>query len=294
MKQSHTFVNLLISSLFLSLVACSTDTTGTLNLSMTDAPVDEAENVYIQISAIEIHESGNENVTTVFDPPKQIDLLAMQGGIVATLLEDVTMDATNYQWIRLTVDTENDLDSYIVINGANHELSIPSANQSGLKLISSFSIPENGELNLTIDFDLRKSIHTTMNGNSMTMQYIMKPTLRLIDDASSGSLSGTVSSSLLADSTCTSGDYVYIYNGDDATLTDLNSGDTGPVTTAPVIFDAGSSVYNYQSDFLPAGDYTIALTCQGDNDNADSLESILFVNPVNIMIESNEVTTHNF
>lgn len=288
------FLFLFIASLSLALISCNSDNTGTLNLSITDAPVDEAENVFIQISALEIHGPGNENVVTTFTPPKQIDLLAMQGGTVATLLENVTMDATNYQWIRLTIDTEADLDSYIVVNGANHELSIPSADQSGLRLVSGFSIPDNGELNLTIDFDLRKSIHTRMNGNSMTMQYVMKPTLRLIDNANSGKLSGTVASGLLADQTCTAGNYVYIYEGENAALTDLNENNTGPLTTAPVVFDADLSVYNYQSDFLPSGNYTIALTCQGDSDVPDSPDNILFINSANILIEVNTTTTHNF
>lgn len=287
-------VFLLISVAAMALTSCNDDSNsvGTLTLSITDAPVDGADNVFVQISAIEIHASANNNITETFDPPKQIDLLALQGPVSETLIEGLTLEATSYQWIRLTVDTENDLDTYIVINGANHELSIPSADQNGLKLVSGFNIPEDGEANFTIDFDLRKSVHTTGNGNNIS--YRLKPALRLIDNTRRGNVAGTVASTLLAGPACTSGNYVYIYEGDNIVPVDINNSDNGPLTTVPVVFNNDLSVYSYESDFLAPGDYTVALTCQGDDDDPESQDGIEFINPANITITANSTSSHDF
>ena len=71
------------------------------------------------------------------------------------------MPAGDYEWIRLIVDNEQDVrDSYVVLtSGEECELRVPSGAESGLKLNRGFTLPADGSVALTIDFDLRKSIH---------------------------------------------------------------------------------------------------------------------------------------
>jgi hypothetical protein len=74
-----------------------------------------------------------------------------------------------------------------VQGGAGHELTIPSGMQSGLKLNRGFDVPAGGSADFTIDFDLHKSVHMTGSGS-----YMLRPTLRMVDNIMVGSISGTV------------------------------------------------------------------------------------------------------
>ena len=130
---------------------------------VTDAPVDEASSVVVQFSGVAFKRAGAapEVVQNLTPSPRQLDLLQYQGGRAALLLDGVTLPAGDYQWIRLIVDNEPDVrDSYIVLTGGEEcELRVPSGAESGLKLMRGFTLPADGSVALTVDFDLRKSIH---------------------------------------------------------------------------------------------------------------------------------------
>ena len=64
--------------------------------------------------------------------------------------------------------------------------------QSGLKLNRGFDVPAGGSADFTIDFDLHKSVHMTGSGS-----YMLRPTLRMVDNIMVGSISGTVGASLV-------------------------------------------------------------------------------------------------
>src|SRR5512137_904600 len=140
--------------------------TGRLKLSVTDAPVDDAQAVWVQFRAVEFKPEGAGPVRQDLKDangaaaPQRINLLPLQDGRAAVLLDGVVLPAGRYEWLRLLVDNEpNVRDSYIEVAGNECELRIPSGDESGLKLIRGFTLPEQGALALTVDFDLRKSIH---------------------------------------------------------------------------------------------------------------------------------------
>ena len=154
-----------ISLLVLGLVACGGGggggssssaqiDTGTLNLSVTDAPVDNATQVLVQFTgvtgdAIDFSLSGESQTCEDFldgiDPAptpggeasvRCIDLLAFQGNASSSLLREEELNAGGYAWMRLDVDAERGtMDSIIVLDdGSEESLYIPSGSQSGLKL----------------------------------------------------------------------------------------------------------------------------------------------------------------
>ena len=157
----------------------SSDGKAKLSVGMTDAPVDGAAEVWVQFSGVTlIRGDGEAETTFTFDEPKRINLLAYQHGEIYPLLENEEIDAGEYSQIRLLVDTEGDLDTVIVLDGgATFELTIPSGAQTGLKLVSGFTATAGGEVNFTLDFDLRKSVTLTGNG-----EYKLRPTIRIIDN----------------------------------------------------------------------------------------------------------------
>lgn len=128
----------------------------------------------MEFTGVSIKPATGEAVQFVFDEPRSIDLLQLQGNASASLVSGEQATAGQYEWIRLHVNAveDNVMDSYIEFNdGTQQELNIPSGAQTGLKLVSGFTVPAGGATGFTIDFDLRKSI-TSPPGMSAA---ILKP-----------------------------------------------------------------------------------------------------------------------
>lgn len=279
--------------------------TGELTLSITDAAVDNAEHVYVQFHGIELQGAGTRTVLyycqdatdasktvvsnamcTTPAAPKKIDLLAMHSGLSDTLLNGYVLPAGDYSWMRLMVDTDAALDSYIVVMGTNYELTIPSGSETGLKLNRGFVVPSGGSADFTIDFDLRKSINLTGTG-----EYMLRPTLRLADNTLAGAIAGSVTSSYIP-SGCTPA--VYVFAGSGVTPDDIDGIAPDPVTTATVKLDIISGEYRYKAAFLEAGDYTVAYTCQALTDDPTVDDALTFSGTSNVSITAKSTATHNF
>jgi len=306
---------LVLLGAILTVTSCGGDSgdggagSGTLSLQITDGPVDTAENVFVQFSGLELHAADGQRTTLYYcqDPadatnppivsetacttlpaPKRFDLLALNSGNADFLLEDFTLPAGRYNWIRLMVDTDGEDDSCIVlvVNGECEELTIPSGAQTGLKLNRGFNVPAGGNADFTIDFDLRKSVHVTGTG-----EYMLRPTLRLADNTMTGAIVGTVHSSLVPVDCIPA---VYVYEGSGVTPddidTDVNTPD--PVTTATVKLDNGT--YSYMATYLEAGSYTIAFTCDAATDDPMVNDTLAFSGTTTVPVTAKTETTHNF
>lgn len=268
--------------------------TGSLSLAVTDAPIDGADNVFVEFTAVELKPASGSSQTITFDTPKKIDLLAQQGGNSALLITDQSIPSGQYNWVRLAVNAESDGDpqnnSYIVINGTPHELTVPSGSQSGLKLNNGFTVPDGGSASFTIDFDLRHSI-VEANGD-----YKLKPVLRLIDNAGAATIRGTIDLSVVT-AECSNVDEfagaVYVFNGHDVTPDDIDNNLPNPIATATAKPNADATAYEYTAAFLSAGDYTAAYTC-GD-DAADADDAIAFHSvTTNVTLVEGETEGVNF
>lgn len=273
--------------------------TGSLSVSVTDAPVDTADNVFVEFSGIEIKHANGEVITFDFserctsDPAScQIDLLSLTSGTSERILDGEIVPSGQYNWLRLMVKAEpNVKDSYVVINGQEFELRIPSGAQSGLKLNKGFVVPAGGEADFTIDFDLRKSVHDPVG----TSDYILRPTLRIVDNTETGSLSGYVDPSFFSGGGCTGA--VYVFFGGTLDAPDDEDGEgygPDPITSALV---ADDGVHNYKVGFLSEGDYLIAFTCDAAADNPDvddDIATVSFLSTATVTITANSNTVYNF
>ncbi len=257
--------------------------TGTLTLAVSDAPIDAAEQVVVQFHGVEIHPAEGETEVVTFDSSRQIDLLSLTRGEFDLLLEDLELAAGTYNWLRLQVDAEEGVrDSYIVINGEEHELRIPSGAQTGLKLNRTFEIVEGENQWFTIDFNLRQSVHSP-SGNDP--EYVLRPTLRVVSNADAGTLSGNIDANLITESCAPA---VYVYEGS-VVADDVDGLDPDPLTSAQVELDG---VYAYVVPFLPSGDYTVAFTCNADVDEPETDdEGVEFSAQAQTSIVAGETTT---
>lgn len=156
--------------------------TGTLELSLTDAPPD-AKNitgVYITINEIQYH-LGNQWITCEeFEGPQIYELLELTGGNSA-LLGEFVLPVGNYTQIRFMLDIpEMGQDPYNpgcfvrFADNSTSPLFVPSGNTTGYKGVGQFAVPENGTVQVTADFDVREAVHLADS------HYILRPTIKLI------------------------------------------------------------------------------------------------------------------
>lgn len=288
----------------LVLAACSGSggggETGRVSLAVTDAPIDDARSVVIQFSGVAFKRAGAsaEDVQNLTPSPRQLDLLQFQGGHAALLLDGVSLPAGDYEWVRLIIDNESGVrDSYIELTGgAECELSVPSGAESGLKLNRGFTLPADGSVALTIDFDLRKSIHAPPGqsgaAEACTQGYLMRPTLRIVDDADVGAIAGEVDSALVTDECLPK---VYVFSGAGVAPDDLeepDGADADPLVVTGVAVENGSTAFSYRAAFLPSGAYSVAFTC--DDDDAAADEALTFVGMQDVTVQANLTSTADF
>lgn len=249
---------------------------GTLSLGVTDAPVDAAARVVVEFTGVELRHQDGSLETFIFDMPRQIDLLALQGGGSELLLEDEQVPAGQYEWLRLSVNADRDASTSFIEyeDGTVFPLFIPSGEQAGLRLVSGFVIPVGASADFTIDFDLRRSI---VRPPGIGPNHILRPALRLVDNAAIGSIAGRVDPSLIFPA---SGDVcspaVYAFEGHEVTPVEV-FGTAGPLASATVELEEQTGDYTYRIAFLPPGPYTVAFTCEADRDEPDTEDGIAFI-----------------
>lgn len=268
--------------------------TGTLTVGVTDAPVSDVDQVVVQFSGVTVKPREGEQITIEFDEANSIDLLALDGPQTETLLDGEEMDAGEYNWIQLEVNAvEGTEDSFVRTDtGQQIELEVPSG---GLRLVSGFTITANQETSFVIDWDVRRGLTAPANQDS----WKLTPALRIIDSTEFGDIAGTVAVELVEDESCTNdlaeetGNAVYIYEGLDITPVDIDQSDNDPVATGDVTQDENGN-YTYSVTFLSPGDYTVAFTCQANDDEPDVEDDIAFAGSANATVEDGEETTVDF
>lgn len=172
----------------LVLTGCSSSTnpssTGTMNVYMGDAPAD-FDAVNIVVTRVEVHMDGTDTTsgwTVVRSDSATFDLLKLRNG-ARTLLGSTGLVPGHYTQIRLIIGQG----STVTLNGITYPLTIPSGMQTGIKLNNEFDIVAGQTYELLLDFDADHSINETGNG-----VFMLKPVIRCVALAATGSIAGTV------------------------------------------------------------------------------------------------------
>lgn len=171
---------------------------GTINLSMTDAPIDTdgIKAVYITVTGIQYHTNSNGwKSFEEFEGPKTFNLLDLTRG-VSEVFGSFELTAGTYTQIRFLLDAPvrdmgliSNPGCYIEFeDGSTEPLFVPSGSQTGYKAVGAFTVPVNGTVDVTADFDVRKSIVKA----GASGKYILKPTIRLVVDNQAGCIKGNV------------------------------------------------------------------------------------------------------
>ncbi len=296
------------------LVACggSSDETNAplpnFSLSVSDAPVDDLSEVVVCFNQIELKGSGGDATFTVgleegmitandlclnnsggvIPNTVGIDLKQYTGSDSIALVDGITIEAGNYTQLRLIMSdgsygTDVQTDEKISISVPSNELKLDG-----------FTATLGGTVDFTLEFDLNKAMTNPVGQAG----YFLKPRgVRLVNNNEAGHIDGTVSETLLIDNQCTplsdssvNVASVYMYEGTDVVIDTMedNGGDESkslPYTSTAVVFNSEQTSYNFEIGFIKAGDYTIAISCDTEDD-PEVDEEIIFITSQNVTVVS--------
>lgn len=246
--------------------------TATVTMSVTDAPVDDENvlGVYVTFIGLQYqYADSNESWKEVDFNETTIDLLSLQDGNTS-MLNKVELPAGVIDHVRFKLDTEK---CYVETLAGRAYMNVPSGDQTGFKAIGSFTIPAGGTVNVTADFDLRKSVNMNANG------YSLRPTIKIVDNIQVGEINGTMT----ADVNGTSQAILYAYAND--TWDDNETNATNNFSNAVLSTDATDG--DFTLPWLTTGTYDLVLV---ENNVNGEFETVLgFIN--NVGVEADTTTT---
>ncbi|MFP4367694.1 MAG: DUF4382 domain-containing protein [bacterium] len=264
--------------------------TGKLKLNLTDAPIDSEgiTGVHITISEVEYHtEEDGWQTFTDFEGPQTHNLLDLQRGDFE-LLGSFEMEAGTYTQIRFMLDAPDQGQgqpstpgSYLEFeDGSTQALFVPSGGQTGYKAVGAFTVPSNGTVEVTADWDVRKAV---VKAGASGM-YILKPTIRLIVDNQAGQISGEVSN-IPADTS------IAVYAYESGTYEESEANDPAEEETRfpeAVNSDIADETGAYYLAYMAPGEYDLVIVANVEGEFTEVLGMVQ-----DVLVESNQTTTED-
>lgn len=315
----------LISGLLLSaaLSGCGgdsgSDSSGTtpVSLRLSDAPVEDAAKVVITVDSITFNRVGGEDIVVdtftsdelgITDAETfQLDLLEVQGNDSKLVIDSVDLPVGEYSNLRMKILDDDVNFSFVeeVSTGEMKPIKVPS---DELKL-GGFTVAETSTQTFVVEFGLRQSlVH-----NPTPERYILKPRgVRVVELETAPTLAGTVDlNALHAPGACadkpdqTVGNVAYLYAGHGLDATKLgdvfiSQSDSEPGAVAGTDFDPNvpadviepyaaatvdGSSGEYVFSYLDSGDYTLAVSCQAENDDPVTYDGLSIPAPATELVE---------
>ncbi len=235
---------------------------GVINLSITDAPVDQDDisGVFITVTGIQYHTDVEGWITfEEFEGPQIFNLLDLTRG-ESDMLGSFELNGGKYTQLRFMLDapiqgqgTPSNPGCYVQFTDQSTlPLFVPSGSESGFKAVGEFTVPINGDVDITADFDVRKSIIATNN----TEQYILKPTIRIVVDNQAGSIKGDVENAP-ADALVV----IYAYESGSYNESEtVAASEESPLFPNAISSDVVCDLNKYHIAYLAAGTYDLVVT----------------------------------
>lgn len=262
---------------------------GSVTVDMaSDAPADsEISAVRVEVSGLEFKRSDETTEKLEFTQAEAADLMQLvQVQNSVRLFTAERVPEGSYVGVRLLLATDQDA-SVSRFDGKQYDLKIGEGEYAPIDFTVEKDKSSTESLSLTLD--LRKSLSFNEDQN----EYTLTPALRSTVTDEAAQVTGFVNVTCPVGSSLAQGGAVYLYQGEDIEPDDIGS-EVQPYATSAVADDSFSGTLGYSLRFLPEGDYTIALTCQGDEDKIESNDDINFVTTAQIHLDKTEAVTHNF
>lgn len=242
--------------------------------------------VVANIRGLEFSTSGGGTQTLEFTDSQQLDFMDYaDDDNVLQLFTSEDLPQGDYTGVRLLFD-EDELDNAFVTTTAGTEFPMNLVDGDYASL--SFTIEDNDtdSKSFTLMLDLRQSLSFDDDND----EYTLTPVMRAVTSSEASRIEGGISVD------CPSGDSlsqgaVYLFDGPDVTPDDLDGSGVEPFATAPVFTSQTGDSFFYALRVVPEGDYTLAATCIGNDDDPVTDEDLDFRSITNVELDENETVT---
>jgi hypothetical protein len=280
------------STLHLSLIAAAGLLAGCesqITVDLTDGPTDGAQEILLDIDSITLLADDNSTVTLALDTPGPVDLLAFRNGETFRLVGGETIGSGHYVGVALNFASTGS--SVTLADGSLATINPPvTRTYADIDI----SLGDFSSEHVVMDLNTRFSLAATGSGT-----YDLEPAVRALRPADGGIATGLVAATIVEGTACRQGRAigtgvaVYAYKGSNVTPADY-VGQTNLIAADDVEPDAASGEYRYELHFLPAGTYTLALTCEADEDDPATDDAVIFTSSGNVSVPASGTVQFNF
>ena len=252
----------------------------------TDPPADpEISAVQANLLGLEFRKGDSTTTTLEFRDGELVDLLDLRDAEPLRLFTNEELPVGTYTGVRLLFDSDQD-QSRVTTGDGDTRLRLAA----GAFAAVSFTVEDEKESReeFTLMLDLRQSL----SFDEANDRYTLTPVLRSVRTADAARVEGNVAVVCPAGTVLRDDGAIYLYSGRNVQPDDLDGVDAEPFATTGVI-DSGTVPFRYALRFLPAGNYTLAFTCQGDEEIPGSSENLDFRNVENVEIGAGDVLQRN-
>ncbi len=268
LPRGRTAAPFLAASIFAS--SCDGELALTVDLA-TQPPADiEIQQVQATLLGVEFRTSAGATQRLEFRDGEQRDMLSLIANPVRVFTDEELPEGT-YTGVRLLLETQDADQSFVIDgSGAQRELTV----SEGLYAEINIQVDEDDSVDesLMLTLDLRQSLSFDDEEN----QYALTPVLRAVSREDAGQIRGVVTA-------CATNSAVYIFQNE-VEPDDIDGQGAEPYLTTFV--SAGNA--SYQFDFLPAGEYTLAVACDAAEEDITSDDDLDFRSTTTVDLDDGE------
>ncbi|MFC4311201.1 DUF4382 domain-containing protein [Steroidobacter flavus] len=239
--------------------------------------------VVAYIRGLEFSTSSGNTKILEFSTSEQLDLidLADDNGLLR-LFTSEDLPEGNYTGVRLLFDEDRADDNFVTTNaGTQFPLNVTEGDYASL----SFSIDNNR--NSTDSFTLLLDLRKSLSFDEDNREYNLTAMMRAVETSEMSRIEGNVSVTCPTGTSLERG-AVYLFQGRDVTPDDIDGSGVEPFATAPVFTATSGGGFFYALRYLPAGDYTLAVTCDGNDEDPTADDDLRFRNAINVSLDDHE------
>jgi hypothetical protein len=253
----------------------------------TDAPADpDIVSVEANVLGLDLRRDDGSTVTLEFRTGELVDLFDLKDGDPLRLFTDEELPAGRYTGVRLLFDADEGDNA---VTAGNDEFPLLLADGEFAAVDFLVEDEERSLEKLTLMLDLRQSLAF----DDARAEYTLTPRLRAIRTDDAARIEGAVTVACPAGTTLATGGAVYLFAGADVQPDDLDGAGAEPLATTRVVVDPFFASSRYALRFLPAGEYTLALTCRGNEDVLGVDDDLAFRNVANVQLDADDVLLRN-
>jgi hypothetical protein len=218
---------------------------------------------------VEFRTSAGATQRIEFRDGEPRDMLSLVGTPVRVFTDEELPEGT-YTGVRLLLETQEEDESFVIDgSGAQRELTVSEGSYAEINI----QVDEDDSVDesLMLILDLRQSLSFDDEAN----RYALTPVLRAVSREDAAQIRGVVTA-------CATNSAVYLFQNE------VEPDDIDGQAAEPYLTTFVTSSASYQFDFLPAGEYTLAVACNADEEDITSDDDLDFRSTTTVDLDERE------